>query len=442
MKIMKAYVLLIFLTMNKVYPASITKTINVSGHYAFTPLSANPTDTNDAIITIDADYVELDLQNFDYRQQVGNVVSSFNGIEIKPNHKHITVKNGIIHNITGKGIKVGSGCSKVMVDNITTISCELRAIEMIGTAGSPILDSTIKNCTAINCCEGTSGDHIFSLAFCVRSSIENCLLQQNGVSTHNLTAIKLDNCKKCICQDIIATDNLAGSDFRGIDLNTTADCIFRNCIIKNSSATTDARGCVLASSANSDGNEFVECQVVQLSGAGSVDGFLLDSTCDDNVLVCCKALLNSSTGSNASAIVHGFFIKNNNRNICEDCIAHKNLASSSTATIGAVGFEFNTCTDCQLLECQAMSHSAGGTTPVGINIDGGATCIIKDCIATRNNTGFRINPSLSIAHAFIRNQSAKNTNQFTGFIVGATSVLADISGLSALTAPWVNISVG
>jgi hypothetical protein len=213
-------------------------------------------------------------------------------------------------------------------------------------------------------------------------------------------------------------------------------------------AASTSRGFILESNTSCTANEFFDCAALNLTGTASVDGFLTDTGCNDNLFMRCEASFNRSLGAAATAIVRGFNVISNSRNVYIDCIARNNSAPNSTATpapaFGAKGFDLNTCTGCNLLRCLATDQSTGaGSTSVGIQVNQGSQCSIRDCQSSRHTIGYRLDPNNSTSNVFSRNFAGKNTTQYSQFPGGSTQNAGNITNINgSLSNPWSNVSVG
>jgi hypothetical protein len=437
------------ITQTDVY--TTTFTITEPGRYIFAENISFIPDTGMPAIDITSSHVTLDIICHTLSQ--GNTTAGVNAINVAPNLSNIIITHGAIQNFTRTGISVDQACSRIFIDGVTTFGCETRGIELLGNsgAGNHITESEISNCRLISCCAGSAGDIVLTLSHCTDVRVTSCRINQNGTTSHALQAVRLDNALKCELKDIEANDNLASSDFRGFNLSQATNSVFKNCITKNNQATaalSNNYGFLLESNTSSTANEFFDCSALNLTGTASVDGFFTGTGCDDNLFMRCESAFNSSLGSATTAIVHGFNVISNSRNMYLDCIARNNSAPNSTATpapaFGGKGFDLNTCTGCNLIRCLATDQSTGaGSSSVGIHLDQGSQCSIRDCQSSRHSVGFRLDPNQSFAHVFSRNFAEKNTTQYSQFPIGSTENAANIANINAqLRGPWSNVSVG
>ncbi|OQA33538.1 MAG: hypothetical protein BWY54_00965 [Candidatus Dependentiae bacterium ADurb.Bin331] len=419
-----------------------TFTISTTGVYK---LAANVTFSPAAAATainITASGVILDLQCFSITQ--GNAVAGVDGIRTANSLSNVMITNGMLQNFTNSGINTGNNLNRLKITDLTCIGCGLRGIQLNGSSGARITQSLIDGCSILQCGQSSGGDRILFLQFCSDVNVTNCYVNANGSAANNIQVVRLENCLKCNVTNVVANDNIGNSTIRGFSLNNVAESTFRSCEAKNNISNGNNHGYFLETGSTSTANQFLDCVAVALTGSAAVDGFLTDTGCNNNVFINCRALVNTSTGSGTTNIVHGFNFINNTGNSCIDCIAQNNSAPSSTAAFGSVGLELNTTTSCSLIRCNGSDQSTGGSsTSVGVRVSGGISNVLTDNMATNQSIGFRIDPNLSTSHGFSRNIAIKNLTQFSQFIGGSTQAAANIAEINgSLTSPWSNVAIG
>ena len=123
---------------------AVFQTISKPGLYQLGEnVTYSPTVPNDIIFQITASDVEFDLGDRFIAQDGASVQTGLIAIQVASGLSNVVIKsstNGSIQNIRGTGIQVLSNCSRIMIDNITTFSCEDRGIDFIGGDGVPITD--------------------------------------------------------------------------------------------------------------------------------------------------------------------------------------------------------------------------------------------------------------------------------------------------------------
>src|SRR3990172_2534113 len=139
--------LILFLACLVIMPSSLfcTFVINSPGTYKISnDIIYTPTTDNEIAVLINSSDVLLDIQGFHITQS--NITfTGLDAIVLSPNISAISIINGTIQNITGRGIVVNQGCSRVVIDQIFTSSCDRRGIEIAGATSNPISILDIKN---------------------------------------------------------------------------------------------------------------------------------------------------------------------------------------------------------------------------------------------------------------------------------------------------------
>jgi hypothetical protein len=427
-------------------------TISQPGGYRFVENLVYSGGAGTQAIIIDASGVTLDCACFSLSQ--GNANANVDGIRVASENTDIIIKNGSVRDFTRAGISVQTDTSRIKIMDITCLNCAVYGIEFLGSAApslASITESIIKNVDILQSANAAAaGNNGLFLQGCRDIKITDCRINENGVTTQDLSVVHLSNCLKCSFLNVEVNDNIAGTDLRAFDLSsTTSLCIFKHCLVEKNEAVdgnSNFGGFVLGSTTNCDNNEFFDCSVLANSGSQTVDGFLTGTGSDNNLFVRCEAALNSSLGT-TNAVVHGFNYINNNGNICIDCIARANSSPGSTVTspdFGALGFDLNSTTNCVLFRALASDQSTGASGgSVGIRVSDGTNNEIKECQSLRQTTGFRLIPANSIDHIFTKNLAGKNTTQYDQLPVGATQDAGNIGNINAsLTSPWTNAAIG
>jgi hypothetical protein len=438
---MKKYFLCIALLFtNASYATSITSLIDSPGIWIYGGnIAADPTDPNDAIITISSSNAVIDLADHIISQTSTNALP-LNGIVVNPNVSNITIKNGTIMNITGTGIIVNAGCSQVFIENILTLSCGASGIVLVGNQTNQITNIEINRVRISQCCKNTNGDFAFFAQQCAGLRIVNGRISNNGSLTHNLSAVRLADCINTRLDDIRVNSNIASSFMRAFDLTGISETFFINCFArKNSVLVTNGTviGYDLRSSTTNVNNVFEGCisfaNTATLSG-GIFTGFNIGNNNDDNIFFNCRSLNNTADSScfGFSAVsAHAFF---------QNCFARSQKSINSIAS----GFNINGCTGTKLFNCHSNEQSSTNSIAVGIDISNNCTeCIFEDNITARNNGsnetnsfGFRVNPPSpnSNNNVFVRNISMRNGggafsplsgNQFNGLATNQNNVLTN-----------------
>jgi hypothetical protein len=482
---MKKYLILFLLSSSSILYAPYL-TITQPGDYTIGgDVIYSPAGINDSVVLITTNSVILDLGGRVLSQ--GNLIDGLNGVVVNPNLQNVTIKNGTISNITGTGIGIGIGCNRVKIDSITTFSCDLRGVSLNGGTATTanVKNSTIVNSNIVSCCQGANGDFALSMTQCNRINLDTINIDSNGISSHSIACINMNNCLQCVLDNIAIGSNTGGTTAAGgfvqcVNLITTQLCLFKNFFIQRNAATTTSSrtvGFLLqsagTSSLGSTFNQFEDCFVVgnQVSAATSVSvGYEILNNNNNNIFKNCRCVQNISTDVNNS-----FSIVTNSKNMFLNCIAQNNASTGATAAGNSNGFNFSFCTANKCVECIISDHT--GTTVNGFLISGCSDCgfvrsLAEDNVGTTQGTGFRIlnntscylqeniaarnlvtgNDAASFGFVLsggatnnlLKNSAMRNGatsgNQFNGF---SGQNVSNINGVNtnANTAPWSNISI-
>ncbi len=239
-----------------------------------------PSFANDAIIEITASDVLLDLGGNVLTQ--ANLVSPCNGIVVDPGLLNVTIRNGTIQAITGTGIGIAYGCSNITIENILTLSCDLRALSCDGAQGAQINGVNIRHFNAGGCGEGIAADYAMSFYQCLHVSADNIRIANCGYPTHNYSGLRLNSVNGSVFSSIVIDSNFAASINRGFDFT----------------AVTDTRLSGLA------------CRGGSVLPNGTSIGFDLQSSCTHAAFDECIALSQAALGPNGAAI--GFRVQQGN----------------------------------------------------------------------------------------------------------------------------------
>ncbi len=306
--------LLIFLIVSYATPhlyapyMTITQTgdYDISGDANYTPVG-----TNDTIVQISASNVSLNLGGHTLTQS--NLVAGLTGITVSPNLTNVSIKNGYIQNITGTGIGIGQGCARITIDNIATISCDNRAINISGLPNSLIRNSVVKNCAFLNNCQGAAADNVITLSHCVNVQIKDCTFTQNSTSPNTLDVAELATCTRCEIIGCEALDTIATLTAHCFNLNNAHQCIIKGNIINSvRSVQSDSYGIEIDGLFN-----LVESNLIEnifssaTTSSNTVAGISLKSTASGNQILENKitnSLALDSTSSNV--FVYGIQMQN------------------------------------------------------------------------------------------------------------------------------------
>ncbi len=453
--IMKHYILIIFLLSNCSLLYAPFQTISTPGNYLYgEDVTYSPGTTNDSIIQISTSNVIFDLGGRIFTQ--GNTTAGLNGISVDPNLTNIIIRNGYIQNITGTGIGIGQGCSRITIDNIVTFSCDLRAINIAGVSGTQVADSEIKNCSLLNCCRGATGDFVLNLLQCSKVKVSNCRINNSGLSSHTLSAVRIDNSLQCDFRDIDVLSNV-GTGVMGFDIATSSTCLFEDCLVRNNTAlgTGLTMTAFALNGAGNAFNVFRNCMAFENAGPSAdpsrSTGFHLTGNSFANLFIDCKALGNTAGSTDGFRLTGPTNVVNNS---FIGCISQRNSATGAAGV--ASGFSVNNGVDfCSMLRCVGSFNTSTNDGAHGLVFQtgtGGSNWSIRECEFVRNigvNTAssFGIRVVVGTTNMFSKNTAFNNgttqANQMSGVPVGTVfdRNTTNLNNSGAGSGAWGNADV-
>ena len=367
-------------------------TINSNGiHKLGTGISYTATASGDSIILITANHVTLDLGGQFISQSNITSVTGVNGITVAQGVTNPTITNGHISNVTGTGIVVGAGTSQVIINGIEITNCGATGVALLGSTASPISTVSVSNCDVLSSATGTFGTFGFYATQCTSLVYQNLRVNNGGTSVNNCTAYSFDTINTGFFTQCRAANNIGGLLSIGFDMEGCSGCIADSCVVRgqtSSSVSGTALGFLFGTSSTTSttslDNIFSNCSALLTTATntnGTVYGFMISASCNDNLLIGCKSL--SGTSYNACA---GYRFVNNQRNTATDCIALKN---TSGVTGNGTGYIIDTCIGVKCLRCIGSENiSQAGFNAVGFDIlNGSIECLVQDSVAMRNDAG-------------------------------------------------------
>jgi len=418
---------------------AVFQTISQPGLYQLGEnVTYSPAVPNDIIFQITASDVEFDLGDRFITQNSANTQTGLIAIQVASGLSNVVIKsgtNGSIQNIRGTGIQVLSSCSRVLLDNITTFSCEERGIDFVGGSGTEITNSQIQNCKVIQCSIDPLASAPISLTFCNDLLVLNMNADFNG-PTDFFSTFNVDTCTRCNFDAITIRENTTVSGWTGFFLNLCSNGNFKNCSFENNTTAGSAtgynlNGCSLLT--------FQNCQIIgTASTGGQVNGFfsvasndILFNSClvegmtnsADSVLGYVSfadtrmTFLNSSAQNNSSTAnnAEGFVASSSNSVSFINCIANNQTASNN-----AIGFDINSCIDPYMQESLATLN-VGAVSSFGILASGNTNQVFVLNVASRNG--------------------AVAGDQFNGVAAGAVNSVLATTVNSAAIGPWTNLGL-
>ncbi len=416
---------------------AVELTISLPGSYEISDsIVTTPTGT-DCIIAINASDVVLDFKNNLIAQ--GNATANVDGIIISSGVSDVTIQNGIIRNVTGRGVLINPSCARIKLSNVIFENCATR-----GISGSIINNLEIENCRFFSCCSAATADSALFFDTCSQIQCTNCTISSMTNNTATLSGLSLTTVSLSSFGNLLIQNNVSPI-FNGVSAKTGTVNSFVNCVVRNNNASgTVFEGFVFGSS--SFDNSFVDCAVLQNSAVTTFTGFDFSGTSTNNVLRNCQVNLNSG------ASVFGYVLNTSNENILIDCVAQGNTASGA-APNRAVGFLMNNSNFITALRALSGFNRASLGTAIGISLEtaGNTNSAFVDCIAEGNQgntaaTSFGFNRAVGANNLFTRSVGYSNNttvaNQLLGIPAGSVSTPAApaSNNIATITGSWTNIA--
>ena len=436
---------IIFLVGTITFLAQATElTISLPGLYSLGENLVSVPTAADTIVNITVRDVVFDLANRIIVQN--NATANVDGVVINSTVTDVTIQNGIIRNVTGSGIIINQGCSRIKINNIFFENCATRGVSLVGAAGvNQILNCEIKNCRFYNCCGGVAGDNAIRLNFCYGTAINDCT-----VSSSNGTALILVNllsCVLCAVNNVVVRNNTATS-LTAFQLSAGTGNTFTHCIVRNNSAS----GAVVGFNINTSTlNTIINCTVLANSSSTNACTGFNSITSTTNTYNQCKCISNSgSTGMTAFNAIGTGAIGGQCTFI--DCAAFANSATGIGAQ--STGYLVNGANFGTLLRCLALYNSSTASAAIGISFQGGGgtNWSVNDCIINRNignpaanSFGVRVVAGTNnfFARTIAFNNNTTIANQLTGLPAGSVStpVAPATSNIASITLPLTNMAI-
>lgn len=416
-------------------------TIGTAGVYkAAENLTYSPAAGSQQAIRITVSDVILDLQC--YTLQQGNVQAGTDAVRINSFLNDVTIKNGTVKNFTRAGISTQANSSRITVDDVLTLSCDVRGIEFLSTNS----DNAINNVRVFNCNRGASGDYGIFLQNSFRGTVNKCTLNNNGLSSHALSAVRLESCGECSVKDTEINTNI-GSSLIGVDINTTNSSSVTRCLVRNNSALVTTCTAYAFAGASQCYNAITDCTAQENSATTTCFGFDLAASTTANLFVNCAALGNHGNS------VTGYLLTGPraHNNVFIDCLSLNNQA---LGTLGIVsGFAIENGADFgALLRCISSFNTSSNYIAQGLvlqNGTGGNNWSIRDGeyernIGSSNANSFGIRLITGSSNLFSRNRSFNNgttaANQLSGLAAGSTFD-RNTDNMTGATGPWGNVGI-
>lgn len=337
-----------FLTGSIVLSESIATIVDRPGKYVFmNDFVVEPTEYDDAIIDIQSSGVIIDLSNSVLSQSLTSTVTGLVGIRVRENLSDVSIQNGTISNIKGKGIELKDGCNLIAISDCDIFNCDQCGIGMDGLAsGTGINNISIDTCKFVSC-NGSTEHHAYGIKVQYVTGFlldKTLVLQNDGGLTTTGYGMYVESSSLINITDSIFSGNAGLNCGIGASFVNTSSCYIRRSFFNgNYSRNND-------SSAYAAGVEWVNCYSCRMEA--------------------CEALNNVQP----FAHVIGYKLYNGAKNMLINCIAENNSGGLSSTGIELQGQQ-----NSQILNCIARLNV--GSSAFGIRLKGANN---QDCLIKKN----------------------------------------------------------
>lgn len=438
-----------------VFNYNVPYTISSPGSYLVGENIGYTPSANTACIIVNSSGVILDLMG-NTVTQVGGFGFTVTGIQVASGVSNVTIQNGSVNNFAASAISAASGISNLEVTNIEVNSCGQRGIEFVGSTASPIAQTMVNNCVCVGTCTVTSADNVVTFSNVNNLVFQDCIIAANGsnVITATFVGVKITNCQRPQITNVSCANNLGQFDARGFSMNNCSNGILTNCIVNGliaSGAGSNAQGFVLESNTqslntSSTGVTFQNCMVNNMTGTNNVDGFFTGSGCNTVMLSCIAQDLNVT---NITGVVSGFRFVNCSSTNLVNCYALSCSAGANNTTASplyaAHGFKFDTVTGISNDNCIANDIYAAPTgRSVGYFWIGSKGCTTTQCRSARVSVNFDLASSQaagqsgnSVLQCVAQKPITSNYVNFANNSVTQNNAPTTLNG-GANAFPWIN----
>lgn len=334
-------------------------TISESAYVNFgTTLQFTITSTGQACITINANDVILDLNNFSFTLDESSTQFEVTGILVAPGSKNIEIKNGSVTNMTEYGIYISDATDTVHIKDFIINGAKKAGIAFDGVTGiTNVLCENVKVENVLN----MTGDTAYGLLLnhVNVANLTQCYINHTQTSTGNCYGVALQNCTANIVDNIMSSQHEGGGlEVAGFFLDNTNSCIIKNCFSIN----------------------------------------------------------NTNTSTDPNALTLGFYYNGSQNHFLESCIAVGN-----TALMTSCGFKINNGVGVQLLECDAFANSSNALNGIGFWSSGGVYTQLRRCEAKGNsgvNNGYGVLFNNGLLYGSVEDCDLRLDTGYTGTSFG------------------------
>jgi hypothetical protein len=374
--------------------------INSPGLFSLVgPLDFGLSSSGQACIVVASNDVQIDLGGFSVRQVPGFEQPDTTGILINSDMQNITIKNGVITNMTSYGIQIMDDVNSVSVTDLIINDVKNAGVFADSTrTGTGITNLFLNNVTAENI-SNLNGDpaYGFLLKFVNSSEISNGSLVHNiQTSSGNCYGLKLKNCTSTVVDNLISNDNIGGGLLTaGIYLARSENCQIQNSFsINNTGTSSNPNSLTLGFGFNSSNNILCQsCIALDNSSTYSSCGFFSNNGNGIQYSSC------ESFGNNSS-LLDGLGFSANNGLLIE---LHSCISKGSGGANNGYGVFFNTLDISSIQNCDIRGNTGFAGTSYGIDLNNTTTSYIA-----HNTIAFNIGGPITFG--LFDNAGAATTN--------------------------------
>ncbi|HEX2977583.1 MAG TPA: right-handed parallel beta-helix repeat-containing protein [Candidatus Babeliales bacterium] len=365
---------------------------------------SNPTGA-DSIINITSSNVILDLGGYVISQ--GNATASVDGIVINSSLTDVTVQNGTIRNVTGRGIVVNQNCSRIQVNGIVFRSCAQSGATFIGAVGNTINDCFITGCRFYNC-PTAAGSTALSLTSCLRFEVSDCVVAGSTISGGSAAVffVQLINCTQCTVRDTVVQGNsfapAVSVNYVMFQDNAGTNNSFINCIARSNNLIN---GILTVFSLGGNLATVDRCQIIGNTNTGATTNCLSLSNATRTTMS--QPIIMRNTGATVQGV---FFTGGSASNILTDAVVSANQGTGLT-----IGISFNNGSTNTVRRCISSNNVSTGGICAGIAFVTAASnnCAVTDCLFSNNKgssnaNSFGANITVGANNLFTRNVGFNN----------------------------------
>ncbi len=377
---------------------NLTYSILEAGRYQLRDsIIFNPS-TAKTSIYINSNDVILDLGGQTLTLKRDNATENILGIEIASNCSNVTIRNGQITGFSGESIKIGLGCTNIIIENIHINNAKNTGIVFAGTQNNKIISCSLKNILIANISglgNSTLKAYGIKITHAEGITIEDSKIigMRTGSTQNDSYGCHITNSKNIVLNDVHSGSH-DGAECCAFYVKNSSIIQMNNCeaagCTSYTNSTTGASGFCFNSS---NGCILDECISIGHTGKYSSYGTRF-SSCTGIIMKKCNSLGNQLSSDNVeNSHCCGFYSEQGSGNTWHNCEASSNSGGSADGSFVA-GFLLDN-GECQSTITHCIAQSNGDLTftarSYGFWLSNATAdinhCHIKDCSALNNCSG-------------------------------------------------------